>query len=250
MANQVVETVNGQYELTLTQDSDVVLHYTSDVNVNLTINEGVTVNLVTIYDGVSDVNGSEQIHINQDAVLNWAIVNFEDKASNITAVIDMDGTNSNVLVRSGFLVNNNKLLSMRINHHQPYTTSLMEHYGLVIDQHQFMIEGIGKVDKYAKKSDCRQALRAATFAEKENVKLIPELLIDEYDVQAAHATSIGQVNDRQLYYLQSKGLNMNQILHLMAKGYLQPVCNLIVDEQLKQQVSDQIESVVVDACLM
>jgi len=65
----------------------------------------------------------------------------------------------------------------------------------------------------------------------------PMLLIDEDEVKAGHAASVGQVNKEQVFYLMSRGLTKEQAEKLIIYGFLAPVVNIIpikkVEEQLK-----------------
>ena len=73
-------------------------------------------------------------------------------------------------------------------------------------------------------------------------KCIPLLLIDENDVKASHALTVGQPDEDQMYYLQSRGLTKKQAIGLLSVGYFLPVLDLIEDKDLKQQLQQEMES--------
>ena len=52
-----------------------------------------------------------------------------------------------------------------------------------------------------------QTTRVLTLGKDHTAKVIPLLLIDENEVKASHALSIGQPDEEQLYYLCSRGLS-------------------------------------------
>ena len=72
--------------------------------------------------------------------------------------------------------------------------------------------------------------------------VIPLLLIDENDVKASHALTIGQPDADQLYYLQSRGLSTKQAVGLLSVGYFLPVIDLVEDEELKDSLRQEMES--------
>ena len=72
--------------------------------------------------------------------------------------------------------------------------------------------------------------------------MIPLLLIDENDVKASHALTIGQPDEDQLYYLQSRGLTTKQAVGLLSIGYFLPVIELIDNEEEKVQLRQEMES--------
>ena len=69
-----------------------------------------------------------------------------------------------------------------------------------------------------------------------------EILIDENDVKASHALTIGQPDADQLYYLQSRGLSTKQAVGLLSVGYFLPVIDLVEDEELKDSLRQEMES--------
>ncbi len=61
----------------------------------------------------------------------------------------------------------------------------------------------------------------------------PILLIDEDDVTAGHAASVGRVDPTQLYYLMSRGIPKTEAERLIIHGFLAPVVNEIPIERVK-----------------
>lgn len=48
----------------------------------------------------------------------------------------------------------------------------------------------------------------------------PNLFIDEYDVIANHSAWIGKFREEELFYLKSRGISLENAIHLLAKGFL------------------------------
>ncbi len=61
----------------------------------------------------------------------------------------------------------------------------------------------------------------------------PILLIDENDVTAGHAASIGQVDPEDMYYLMSRGLDQHTAERLVVRGFWDL---LLLKSQLKKYV--------------
>ena len=66
----------------------------------------------------------------------------------------------------------------------------------------------------------------------------PILLIDENDVTAGHAASIGQVDPEDMYYLMSRGLDKATAERLVVRGFLGSV---IVEIPVKEVRDEMIE---------
>lgn len=69
----------------------------------------------------------------------------------------------------------------------------------------------------------------------------PILLIDEDDVTAGHAASVGQVNPEQVYYLMSRGISRTEAEALIIYGFLAPVVSQIPLEGLRTQLQSLVE---------
>lgn len=237
--------ITGQTSIDVVEPLNV-LRLQDDVNLDIHVDTIQSVMLLL------DINGCTTLKLNAlvkpDASLDIAIISMKPTEHKADYQITLsDGATTNI--RSCFLGNAPKNTTMNIIHRGKHTTSTMEHYGLINTDHPFTIEAIGTIEKQADDTQCRQALRALTFSKKDHVSMIPSLYIDNYNCSASHSTSIGAMSPKQLYYLQSRGLTMDAITLLLAKGYIQPVLELISDESLKQMVSTTIESEVIDACL-
>ena len=72
--------------------------------------------------------------------------------------------------------------------------------------------------------------------------VFPKLLIDENDVEASHAASVGQANEEHIFYLQSRGLTYIEALRLMIMGYLAPVISEIEDKEIQEELMKEIEA--------
>ena len=103
------------------------------------------------------------------------------------------------------------------------------------------MEACGKIVKGAHDSASHQASRVLTLSNQQSSEVIPLLLIDENDVKASHATTLGQPDENQLYYLQSRGLSRSQALGLLTVGYLMPISDLFDDATYHDEMKNEIE---------
>ena len=64
--------------------------------------------------------------------------------------------------------------------------------------------------------------------------------IEENDVNAGHAASIGKVDADDLYYLESRGLSEHDAQVLLTRGFLLPVLNQFPDQKLRENLVDEL----------
>ena len=69
----------------------------------------------------------------------------------------------------------------------------------------------------------------------------PILLIDENDVTAGHAASVGRIDEEQLYYLESRGLNADVAKRLIIRGFLESVITVVESHKTREMLRSVIE---------
>lgn len=151
---------------------------------------------------------------------------------------------------SAALVTDRKFFDMSVVSYAPHTEGIMENYAVVLKGGSYKMDCTGSIVRGAHGSKSHQTSRALCFDEGQNSVILPKLLIDENDVEASHATSVGRVNEDQLYYMQTRGLTTNQCTALISEGYLSPVVNIIDDENLKETLKEELEGKIGELCSM
>jgi Fe-S cluster assembly protein SufD len=69
----------------------------------------------------------------------------------------------------------------------------------------------------------------------------PILKIDENEIEASHAATVGKISDDELFYLTSRGLSEETAKELITLGYLKPILKGFQDEEVAEQISNLIE---------
>lgn len=130
---------------------------------------------------------------------------------------------------------------VKMSHFAPYTVSNMTNHGVVSDEAYGKFEGIGFIEKGCHQANAQQESRIMVLDETARADVHPILLIDEHDVMAGHAGSVGRVSDEALYYLQSRGLTKKQASLLVTEGFLQPVVDRLTDDEMKEKIISTIK---------
>ena len=71
--------------------------------------------------------------------------------------------------------------------------------------------------------------------------VLPNLHIDENDVEASHSCSVGSVNVDHMYYLQTRGLTSLQARNILIRGYFNPLLENINNEEIKEELIKVLE---------
>ena len=111
---------------------------------------------------------------------------------------------------------------------------------VILEKGTLTFNGIGHIIKGAKGADAQQESRVLMLSDKARSDANPILLIDENDVTAGHAASIGQVDPEDMYYLMSRGLDKATAERLVVRGFLGSV---IVEIPVKEVRAEMIENI-------
>ena len=186
---------------------------------------------------------NRRAHLTRDAKIDWALglMNDSDTISeNITHLVG-DGSAADtktVVVGRGTQKQN---FTTEVRHWGKNSDGQILKHGVMKDAAQSIFNGIGKIEHGATKANAEQESRVLMLSEKARGDANPILLIDEDDVTAGHAASVGRVDPTQLYYLMSRGISKAEAERLVIHGFLAPVVTNLPIEGVKKQLTEVIE---------
>ena len=239
------------FKIEANQDCNVYIRIINgkDINIEGNFNKG-NVSILFWNDCENDIDVNEKYFVKQDCEVDLSYGECNNGKTIRNLQVTLSGNNASSCINSASLVNNHKTFNMKLINDGINTKANIKNYAVVLKDGKLMIDAVGKINKGAKKSSSHQVSRALSFNEGQSTTILPELLIDENDVQASHAMSIGNVDERQLYYMMSRGLSMQECTTLISKGYLLPIVDNISDETLKDTLCKQLERKIENICLM
>ena len=133
-------------------------------------------------------------------------------------------------------------ITVRTENIADHTVGNIVNYGIVKDDAHLAFNGVGKIYKASKESDNQQETRLLNLSKTAEAIANPFLLIDEGDITAGHAASIGQLDEEQIYYLMSRGMSRAQASKMIVSGFLTPFVDAIDDEEMRATLERKIES--------
>ncbi|WP_203363032.1 Fe-S cluster assembly protein SufD [Bacillus sp. REN10] len=243
--------------LVVAEDNSVVTYvenYISTVETENAVANIVTeviagTNAKVVYGAVDHLNSGVTTYVNRrgvtgrDARIEWALGLMNDGDTVSENVTNLIGAGSfadtkTVVVGRGKQSQN---FTTKVVHFGKNTEGYILKHGVMKDEAKSIFNGIGKIEHGASKSNAEQESRVLMLSEKARGDANPILLIDEDDVTAGHAASVGRVDPMQLYYLMSRGISRQEAERLIIHGFLAPVVDKLPIEGVKQQLTEVIE---------
>jgi Fe-S cluster assembly protein SufD len=262
--------------LFLTDDTDA--SFSPHVIIVAESNSSVTYveNFVSSGSGASLVqNGVVEVYVKAGAKVSvGSIHNLGEHVTDLTyrrAVVENDGlvnfvigelssgnamSDTSAILRGKGSTSDTKIISVATGDQKLNYTTRAVHWGknsssdmitraVMRDSSTAIINGITKIEKGATGANGQQTEKVLMLSPKSRGDANPILLIDEDDVKAGHAASVGQVNPDQVYYLMSRGISKQAAERLIINGFLAPVISEIpianVQAQLQQLVERKLE---------
>ena len=121
--------------------------------------------------------------------------------------------------------------------HQGVGTSAYTHVrGVLFDESYVSFSGLIRIDKGANKTSSLLENRVLVLGEKARAESIPSLEIEADDVKASHAATVGKIDPDQLFYLQSRGIELKTAVRMIVDGFFDPILSKIDDEKLVARI--------------
>ncbi len=231
--------------------------------------QGVELNLIEVKNQTNGVNQLD-IHIAQDAIVNHSIVlldqlptsntqlvvevqengqyqgtylDLADNSSDMSCAVTLLGEQAKGNFDGSVMTSNSgcKNLKVQITNQASNSQGLINIYGIATGNSNLTFNGIGQIIKGAKQAVAKQKCTMLVVDEKSHVAAHPILLIDENDVTASHANSVGTIADDLMFYLCSRGLTPQMVKQMMMKSYIKPILDKLNDKDVLQLVENAIE---------
>ena len=180
--------------------------------------------------------------LDNDAMIDWAIGVMNE--GNVVADFDSDlyGKGSHADMKVVALSSGKQVqgIDTRVTNYGCNSIGNILQHGVILEKGTLTFNGIGHIIKGAKGADAQQESRVLMLSDQARSDANPILLIDENDVTAGHAASIGQVDPEDMYYLMSRGLDKATAERLVVRGFLGSV---IVEIPVKEVRDEMIENI-------
>ena len=248
---------NGQNNLDLFECKTNKIYITNEVNSNsslfiknfqsidslkIDLKEGSFLQLSILFD--KNVKKLDfVINLKNDAKLEGYFAEFSEDNLQINGEINLLNEYAQAVVKLASLSANNddKNISISVNHIAPKTYGKVDNYGVCKDNGKLLFAGTSKIYEKSIKSKTQQNAKIMVFDEASSAIAKPILKIDENDIEASHAAVVGKINDEHLFYMTSRGLSEAEAKELITFGYLKPILAGFNDDNTRAYISSLIE---------
>jgi len=128
----------------------------------------------------------------------------------------------------------------RIEHHAPHGTS-REHYRSVLDDRtRSIFHGRVFVAEGAQKTDAQQSNQSLLLSDTCEADSKPQLEIYADDVKCAHGATVGQLDEKSVFYLKSRGIGDEDARGMLTLAFASEVLTEFDNEPLRTWIGQQV----------
>lgn len=127
-----------------------------------------------------------------------------------------------------------------IDHKAPFCTSHQLYKGILDGNGRAVFNGKVFVRHGAQKTDAMQTNKNLLLSNRAHVDTKPQLEIYADDVKCAHGAAVGQIDQEELFYLQTRGINSDLGRRLLTYGFAEEVIGKIKVDSLRMQLDEAV----------
>lgn len=128
----------------------------------------------------------------------------------------------------------------RIDHEKPHCTSRELYKGVLDGQSRGVFSGKIVVHAAACKTDAAQTNKNLLLSNEAVIDSKPQLEIFNNDIQCSHGSTIGELDEEALFYLRTRGVDVEAARGLLTYAFVSEVLNRLKPEPLRNQLEERL----------
>lgn len=151
---------------------------------------------------------------------------------------------SSAVINSAALVGDNRHadFTSEVLHVAGDCTARQLHKGVARDHGRAVFQGKFRVKRDAQKTDSQMTANALLLSETAEANHKPELEIYADDVECAHGSTAGALDEDALFYLRQRGLSESAARALLIKAFVSDVIDGVAHEQIREVLAARVEN--------
>jgi len=129
-------------------------------------------------------------------------------------------------------------LGSRVWHENEHTTADLVTRGVLDDEARSVYEGVQDVGREAWSTSSYQRENTLMLSDESEADASPKLIINNHDTEASHSATVGQVDEQDLFYMTSRGLDPETATNMLVEGFFVPVLEEVAVDELREDLED------------
>lgn len=192
---------------------------------------------------ITDKISTQTIKIKKDQTLNYVV--FLDKGWEETERLTFEFNEENATLHFYVIMIGSKKEKFPMEtislHKARNTRAYYTMRSALFDESEVDYTGNLKIEKDASATDCYLAHHTLMLSKNAKTHTVPCLEIENDDVKAGHAATIGNIDEELSFYLESRGLDKKSAKILLIRNFLESDLKNIEDLKTRESLIEKIE---------
>lgn len=179
----------------------------------------------------------------KNSSINWIDIIFGGKFGrcSIKTVLNEEGASTRKL--GAFFGNKSQNFDINAEsvHAVANTNSWMYHRGVLNDNSKAIFRGNIKINRDSKNSAGHQKSDILLIGDNAKCDAVPVLDVDNDEVTCSHGVTLGQVDEEQIFYMTSRGLDEKSAKKMIILGFLENVIKEVKDTAIRGKIYSIVE---------
>ncbi len=212
---------------------------------------------VSLAAGADAAYGRIQLRDSNDTLVHRLLADLAEGSRLRHASVDLGGrlVRNDVAARLGardacfessglFLANGEQHIDNHVlaDHQTGPTTSTQTYRGIAADKARCVYNGKALVQVGADGTDAEQSSHNLLLSDRAEIDTKPELEIYAEDVKCSHGATVGQLDERALFYLQSRGIGRERAKQLLIRAFAAELLASFPVDAFREYVEAKTES--------
>ena len=247
--NQIVIQENSSKEIILDNDIDneIIVNKDSEVKIidiskgNVTIKVGENSKAVYIAIKTSPETSSKKAIVEKYGQIHWVECYIGDKINNSIRT-ELNGEGSETTTFGVLFGDKENEINVKneVIHAGNYSISNMLTRVVLNDKAKANYNGLVKINPGTKGCQGYQKKETILLSKDARIMAVPNLEIENNEVKCSHGATISQIDEEQLFYMTSRGIDEKTAKKTIIEGFFNPIIEKISNESIKSSVIESI----------
>ena len=243
----------NQIEIIANGDTNVIIEYKSQTSqkclhngiIRTIANENAKLNvtIVNLLNENSDNFEAIENRLEKNSTVNYTIIDIGGKTSISNYYSNIIGENAENDLKSIYLGigEQRKDINYIAELRGTKTNIDIDVQGALKGEAKKNFKGTIDFKKGSKKAKGNENEYCMLLSDKAKSIALPMLLCTEEDIEGNHSTASGKVDEKQLFYIMTRGISYKEAVKLIVKSKFNKIIERILDEKLKNEILSEID---------
>ena len=237
------EDTNSTIIIKYLSDDKVQAYHNGILRVNAKENSNINIIIVNLMNSNSNNFMSIENNFEENAKINYTIVDFGGKHSITNYYSNLQGDNCDNQLNTIYLGKENQVFDLNyIGELRGKKSNIdIEVQGALKDTSKKHFKGTIDFKKGCKKATGNENEACMLLSDTAKSIALPMLLCSEEEVEGNHSSSAGKIGEKELFYIMSRGFELKEAMKLMVRARFNQILEKIENDELREEILQEID---------